>query len=57
MSNSLAARVIITALLSPAEEGAQQSRSRPRGLSRSDLQQLAQGGEDLVQDLQFSDED
>ncbi|XP_033375264.1 nucleolar complex protein 2 homolog [Parus major] len=33
------------------------SRSCPRGLSRSDLQQLAQGGDDVVQDLQFSDED
>ncbi|XP_071305487.1 nucleolar complex protein 2 homolog isoform X3 [Agelaius tricolor] len=48
---------------SEAEEGregaqdAQQSRSCPRGLSRSDLQQLAQGGDDLVQDLEFSDED
>ncbi|XP_054148093.1 nucleolar complex protein 2 homolog isoform X2 [Melozone crissalis] len=36
---------------------AQQRQSCPRGLSRSDLQQLAQGGEDLVQDLEFSDED
>ncbi|XP_058710960.1 nucleolar complex protein 2 homolog isoform X2 [Poecile atricapillus] len=33
------------------------SRSCPRGLSRSDLQQLAQGGDDVVQDLEFSDED
>ncbi|KAM7030456.1 nucleolar complex protein 2 homolog isoform 2-T2 [Acridotheres tristis] len=45
------------------EEGAQDSRdsqerrSCPRGLARSDLEQLAQGGEDLVQDLEFSDED
>ncbi|XP_014114668.1 PREDICTED: nucleolar complex protein 2 homolog isoform X2 [Pseudopodoces humilis] len=38
-------------------EGARDSRSCPRGLSRSDLQQLAQGGDDVVQDLQFSDED
>uniref|UniRef100_A0A8C5IQH2 NOC2 like nucleolar associated transcriptional repressor n=1 Tax=Junco hyemalis TaxID=40217 RepID=A0A8C5IQH2_JUNHY len=37
--------------------GLSQRRSCPRGLSRSDLQQLAQGGEDLVQDLEFSDED
>uniref|UniRef100_A0A8C9UIE7 NOC2 like nucleolar associated transcriptional repressor n=1 Tax=Serinus canaria TaxID=9135 RepID=A0A8C9UIE7_SERCA len=36
---------------------AQERRSCPRGLSRSDLQQLAQGGDDLVQDLEFSDED
>uniref|UniRef100_A0A8C0ZI17 NOC2 like nucleolar associated transcriptional repressor n=1 Tax=Cyanistes caeruleus TaxID=156563 RepID=A0A8C0ZI17_CYACU len=46
-----------------AEEGregardSRDSRSCPRGLSRSDLQQLAQGGDDVVQDLQFSDED
>ncbi|NWV47682.1 NOC2L protein, partial [Daphoenositta chrysoptera] len=32
-------------------------RSCPRGLSRSDLEQLAQGGDDVVQDLEFSDED
>ncbi|XP_062363589.1 nucleolar complex protein 2 homolog isoform X2 [Cinclus cinclus] len=41
-------------------EGARDSRERrscPRGLSRSDLEQLAQGGDDLVQDLEFSDED
>ncbi|XP_056364059.1 nucleolar complex protein 2 homolog isoform X3 [Oenanthe melanoleuca] len=48
---------------SEAEEGAQDSRdsqrrrSCPRALSRSDLEQLAQGGADLVQDLNFSDED
>ncbi|NXK69697.1 NOC2L protein, partial [Sylvietta virens] len=41
-------------------EGARDPRGRsscPRGLSRSDLEQLAQGGDDVVQDLQFSDED
>ncbi|NXB08683.1 NOC2L protein, partial [Cnemophilus loriae] len=41
-------------------EGARHSRERrscPRGLSRSDLEQLAQGGDDVVQDLEFSDED
>ncbi|NXY09688.1 NOC2L protein, partial [Pteruthius melanotis] len=32
-------------------------RSCPRGLSRSDLEQLARGGDDVVQDLEFSDED
>lgn len=32
-------------------------RSCPRGLSRSDLEQLAQGKDDVVQDLEFSDED
>ncbi|XP_058710959.1 nucleolar complex protein 2 homolog isoform X1 [Poecile atricapillus] len=48
---------------SEAEEGpegardSRDSRSCPRGLSRSDLQQLAQGGDDVVQDLEFSDED
>ncbi|XP_053818779.1 nucleolar complex protein 2 homolog isoform X1 [Vidua chalybeata] len=48
---------------SEAEEGARDSqdsqgrRSCPRGLSRSDLEQLAQGGDDVVQDLEFSDED
>ncbi|OWK53333.1 Nucleolar complex protein 2 [Lonchura striata] len=45
---------------SEAEEAAQDSReswSCPRGLSRSDLEQLAQGGDDVVQDLQVSDED
>ncbi|TRZ08921.1 hypothetical protein HGM15179_018187 [Zosterops borbonicus] len=47
---------------SEAEEGAGDSqkrkrRSRPRGLSRSDLEQLARGGDDVVQDLHFSDED
>ncbi|NWI85907.1 NOC2L protein, partial [Pitta sordida] len=44
------------------KEGAQDSQgprkqSCPRGLSRSDLEQLAQGGEDIVEDLAFSDED
>ncbi|XP_009076232.1 PREDICTED: nucleolar complex protein 2 homolog, partial [Acanthisitta chloris] len=45
------------------EEGAQDSqgpgkqRSCPRGMSRSDLEQLAQGGEDIVEDLAFSDDD
>uniref|UniRef100_A0A8C0ZI15 NOC2 like nucleolar associated transcriptional repressor n=1 Tax=Cyanistes caeruleus TaxID=156563 RepID=A0A8C0ZI15_CYACU len=46
--------------LEEGREGARDSRdsrSCPRGLSRSDLQQLAQGGDDVVQDLQFSDED
>uniref|UniRef100_A0A8C9NWC9 NOC2 like nucleolar associated transcriptional repressor n=1 Tax=Serinus canaria TaxID=9135 RepID=A0A8C9NWC9_SERCA len=38
-------------------KGTGQAGSCPRGLSRSDLQQLAQGGDDLVQDLEFSDED
>ncbi|XP_027738249.1 nucleolar complex protein 2 homolog [Empidonax traillii] len=44
-------------------EGAQDSqgpgkqRSCPRGMSRSDLDQLAQGGEDIVEDLAFSDDD
>uniref|UniRef100_A0A8C3R8F9 Nucleolar complex protein 2 homolog n=1 Tax=Cyanoderma ruficeps TaxID=181631 RepID=A0A8C3R8F9_9PASS len=40
-----------------AGDSRERRRSRPRGLSRSDLQQLAQGGDDVVQDLQFSDED
>ncbi|XP_041888088.1 nucleolar complex protein 2 homolog [Corvus kubaryi] len=35
----------------------QHRRSCPRGLSRSDLEQLAQGRDDVVQDLEFSDED
>ncbi|RLV87355.1 hypothetical protein DV515_00015784 [Chloebia gouldiae] len=42
------------------EEAARDSRERrscPRGLSRTDLEQLAQGGEDVVQDLEVSDED
>lgn len=40
-----------------APPGPRQQRSRPRGMSRSDLQQLAQGEEDVVEDLAFSDED
>ncbi|NXK17979.1 NOC2L protein, partial [Arenaria interpres] len=45
------------------EEGArasprtQKQRNRARGMSRSDLQQLAQGEEDIVEDLAFSDDD
>lgn len=58
---SLAGRVADSSPSSPpAEEVARdsrESRSCPRGLSRSDLEQLAQGGEDLVQDLEVSDED
>lgn len=52
-----------TSPLSPAEEGGEgardsrERRSHPRGLSRGDLEQLAQGGDDVVQDLEFSDED
>ncbi|NXR75770.1 NOC2L protein, partial [Pycnonotus jocosus] len=48
---------------SEAEEGGEggrdsrERRSHPRGLSRCDLEQLAQGGDDVVQDLEFSDED
>ncbi|XP_035413304.1 nucleolar complex protein 2 homolog [Cygnus atratus] len=38
-------------------EGKQKQRPGPRGLSRADLQQLAQGDEDVVEDLAFSDED
>ncbi|NWV01898.1 NOC2L protein, partial [Upupa epops] len=38
-------------------QGSQKQRRCPRGLSRSDLEQLAQGEEDLVQDLALSDED
>ncbi|XP_026718358.1 nucleolar complex protein 2 homolog [Athene cunicularia] len=37
--------------------GSQKQRSCTRGLSRSDLEQLAQGEEDIVEDLDFSDED
>lgn len=48
-------------LFPPAEddstEGKQKQRPGPRGLSRADLQQLAQGDEDVVEDLAFSDED
>ncbi|XP_039940376.1 nucleolar complex protein 2 homolog isoform X1 [Hirundo rustica] len=41
-------------------EGARDSRQRrshPQGLSRCDLEQLARGGDDVVRDLEFSDED
>ncbi|XP_064028088.1 nucleolar complex protein 2 homolog isoform X2 [Pogoniulus pusillus] len=40
-----------------ASQGSKKQRSCPRGMSPSDLQQLAQGEEDLVEDLAFSDED
>ncbi|XP_027584413.2 nucleolar complex protein 2 homolog [Pipra filicauda] len=38
-------------------QGPWKQRSCPRGMSRSDLEQLAQGGEDIVEDLAFSDDD
>uniref|UniRef100_A0A8C3BTW3 NOC2 like nucleolar associated transcriptional repressor n=1 Tax=Cairina moschata TaxID=8855 RepID=A0A8C3BTW3_CAIMO len=38
-------------------EAPRKQRRGPRGLSRADLEQLAQGGEDVVEDLAFSDED
>ncbi|NXC69538.1 NOC2L protein, partial [Anhinga anhinga] len=38
-------------------QGSQKQRSRTRGMSRSDLEQLAQGEEDIVEDLAFSDDD
>uniref|UniRef100_A0A8C0FPM2 NOC2 like nucleolar associated transcriptional repressor n=1 Tax=Bubo bubo TaxID=30461 RepID=A0A8C0FPM2_BUBBB len=37
--------------------GSQKQRSCTRGMSRSDLEQLAQGEEDIVEDLAFSDDD
>lgn len=50
---------------SDAEEGREgarvpqgsQQRSRTRGMSRADLELLAQGDEDIVEDLAFSDDD
>lgn len=53
-------------LFAPAEEGEEaagvphgprKQRSCPRGMSRSDLEQLARGEEDVVEDLAFSDDD
>ncbi|NWR29600.1 NOC2L protein, partial [Tachuris rubrigastra] len=38
-------------------QGPRKQRSCLRGMSRSDLEQLAQGGEDIVEDLAFSDDD
>ncbi|NWU79487.1 NOC2L protein, partial [Onychorhynchus coronatus] len=38
-------------------QGPRKQRSCPRGMSRSDLEQLAQGEEDIVEDLAFSDDD
>ncbi|NWX18645.1 NOC2L protein, partial [Aegotheles bennettii] len=38
-------------------QGSRKQRSCPRGMSRSDLDQLAQGEEDIVEDLTFSDDD
>ncbi|NXM24243.1 NOC2L protein, partial [Oxyruncus cristatus] len=38
-------------------QGPRKQRSCPRGMSLSDLEQLAQGGEDIVEDLAFSDDD
>ncbi|NXG17592.1 NOC2L protein, partial [Grallaria varia] len=38
-------------------QGPRKQRSCPQGMSRSDLEQLAQGGEDIVEDLAFSDDD
>ncbi|NXK36235.1 NOC2L protein, partial [Piprites chloris] len=38
-------------------QGPRKQRSCPRAMSRSDLEQLAQGGEDIVEDLAFSDDD
>ncbi|NWR72671.1 NOC2L protein, partial [Centropus unirufus] len=40
-----------------AAQGPRKQRSRPRGMSRSDLEQLARGEEDIVQDLDVSDDD
>ncbi|NXX96328.1 NOC2L protein, partial [Centropus bengalensis] len=40
-----------------AARGPRKQRSRPRGMSRSDLEQLARGEEDIVQDLDVSDDD
>ncbi|NXP14527.1 NOC2L protein, partial [Thinocorus orbignyianus] len=40
-----------------APPGSGKQRNRVRGMSRSDLQQLAQGEEDIVEDLAFSDDD
>ncbi|KAJ7412367.1 Nucleolar complex protein 2 like protein [Willisornis vidua] len=38
-------------------QGPRKQRSCPQGMSRSDLEQLAQGEEDIVEDLAFSDDD
>ncbi|XP_054078235.1 nucleolar complex protein 2 homolog [Rissa tridactyla] len=38
-------------------QGSQKQRNGTRRMSRSDLEQLAQGEEDIVEDLAFSDED
>ncbi|NXC28693.1 NOC2L protein, partial [Campylorhamphus procurvoides] len=38
-------------------QGPRKQRNCPQGISRSDLEQLAQGGEDVVEDLAFSDDD
>ncbi|NXJ64883.1 NOC2L protein, partial [Rostratula benghalensis] len=40
-----------------APPGSGKQRSRAGGMSRSDLQELAQGEEDIVEDLAFSDDD
>ncbi|KAM6402587.1 nucleolar complex protein 2 homolog [Rhynochetos jubatus] len=41
----------------PVSQGSQKRRGCAHGLSRSDLEQLAQGEEDVVEDLAFSDDD
>ncbi|NWR85156.1 NOC2L protein, partial [Furnarius figulus] len=38
-------------------QGPRKQRSCPQGISRSDLEQLAQGRDDIVEDLAFSDDD
>lgn len=39
------------------EEGSETASKAPRALSSTDLIKLAEGGEDLVEDLELSDDD
>lgn len=39
------------------EEGSESASKAPRPLSSTDLIKLAEGGEDLVEDLELSDDD